>query len=182
MTEENNKLKGHVRKRYEEREDLTGEHRLSDIGQLIFLFSFLILWILDSFVFHFSTFLIQYIPNYVRGILACIVLPIAGFLAYKAHNMVFHDEKETPTVISSGVFDVIRHPMYLGAILLYVGLIVATLSLASLGFWVIIVIFYDYIASYEEKLLTQKFGEDYTKYKKEVSKWIPWKRIFRRKN
>ncbi len=181
MTDESNELKGHVRKHYEEREDLSGEHRLSDIGQLIFLVSFLIIWILDSFVFHFSTFLVQYVPHYVRGILACIILPFAGFLAFKAHNLVFDEVKESPAVISSGVFGYVRHPMYMGSILLYVGLIIPTLSLTSLGFFVIIVIFYDYIASYEEKLLEQNFGEDYVKYKSEVSKWIPWKKVFRRK-
>ena len=51
MTEENDKLKGHVRRHHGARGDLAGEHRLSDIGQLIFLVSFLIIWILDSFVF-----------------------------------------------------------------------------------------------------------------------------------
>ena len=181
MTNENNELKGHVRKHYGDREDLSGEHRISDVGQLILLLSFLILWILDSFVFHFSTFLIQYVPNYVRGIVACIILLPAGFIAYQAHDMVFHEVKETPEVISSGVFGYVRHPMYLGSILLYIGLIISTLSLASLGFFAIIAIFYDYIASYEEKLLEQNFGEEYTKYKNEVSKWIPWKKVFRRK-
>ena len=182
MTEESKELKGHKRKHYEERNDLSGEHRISDIGQLFFLISFITIWILDSFVFTYSTFLIQYIPNYVRGILACIILPIAGFIAYKAHDLVFHEVKETPIIIYSSVFSYIRHPMYLGAILLYVGLSISTLSLISLGFLVLVVIFYDYIASYEEKLLEQNFGEDYVKYKNKVSKWFPWKKLHRRRN
>jgi len=57
--------------------------------------------------------------------------------------------------------------------LLYLGLSIITLSLASLGLLVIIVIFYDLIASYEEKLLTEYFDKEYEKYKEDVPKWVP---------
>ena len=33
--------------------------------------------------------------------------------------------------------------------------------------------FYDYIASYEEKLLEDRFHEDYRNYKKRTGKWVP---------
>ncbi len=174
-------LKGHTRKEYDHREALAGEHKFSDIGQLILLFSFLILWVLDSFVFKFSTFLIQYVPNYVRGILSSFTLILAGFLAFKAHGMVFGEERDAPSVVKKGVFAVVRHPMYLGSILLFWGLFLATFSLASLGFWVVIVIFYNYIASYEERLLLAQFGEDYENYTKSVAKWIPGLKFKHRK-
>lgn len=173
MPEEEEKIKGHKRKSHDHRDDLAGEHKLSDIGQLILLFCFLILWILDSFVFRFSTLLIQYIPNYIRGILACCTLIIAGTIAFIAHEEVFGKERSEPGVIKTGVFSVIRHPMYMGSILLYLGLFTATFSLASLGFIIIVIIFYNYIASYEEKILVEQFGEDYEEYKKSVPKWFP---------
>ncbi|NPD89758.1 MAG: isoprenylcysteine carboxylmethyltransferase family protein [Asgard group archaeon] len=173
MNKREEEIKGHKRKEYEHRIDLAGEHKLSDIGQLILLFSFLVLWILDSFVFKFSTFLIQYVPNYVRGILSSFTLIFAGFLAFKAHGMVFGEERDEHGVIKKGVFAVVRHPMYLGFILLFLGLFLATFSLASLGFWIIIIIFYDFISSYEERLLLAQFGEDYENYRKSVAKWIP---------
>ena len=181
MNKEEEKPKGYTRKEFDHRADLAGEHKFSDMGQLILLFSFLILWVLDSFVFKFSTFLIQYVPNYVRGILSSFILIIAGFLAFKAHGTVFGEERDEPGVIKNGLFAVVRHPMYLGSILLFLGLFLATFSLASLGFWVIIVIFYDYIASYEEKLLLAQFGEDYKNYKKSVAKWIPGLKFKNRK-
>jgi len=44
-----------------EREDLAGERAFSDIGQLLLLFTFLTAWILDSFVFSYSTFISNYV-------------------------------------------------------------------------------------------------------------------------
>jgi protein-S-isoprenylcysteine O-methyltransferase Ste14 len=38
---------------------------------------------------------------------------------------------------------------------------------------VITLVFYNYIASYEERLLEIEFGEDYVSYKKRTGKWIP---------
>jgi len=42
------------RKTHENREDLVGEHMLSDLGQIILLLIFLIVWIADSFFVHYS--------------------------------------------------------------------------------------------------------------------------------
>jgi protein-S-isoprenylcysteine O-methyltransferase Ste14 len=38
---------------------------------------------------------------------------------------------------------------------------------------ILIFIFYDFIAAYEEKLLEKKLGQDYREYKKEVPRWFP---------
>ena len=66
-----------------------------------------------------------------------------------------------------------RHPLYLGSILFYAGLTVSTLSLLSIAILVVIVIFYDSIASYEEKLMEMKFGEEYVSYRRKTGKWLP---------
>jgi protein-S-isoprenylcysteine O-methyltransferase Ste14 len=66
--------------------------------------------------------------------------------------------------------------LYLAAILFYLGLAISTASLFSLALLLIIFLFYNYIASYEERLMEIKFGEDYMTYKKTTGKWIPRKR------
>ena len=53
------KSTSHHRGHHADREDLAGEHKAGDAGQLIFLFVFLIVWVLDSFVLKYSTFLVQ---------------------------------------------------------------------------------------------------------------------------
>ena len=63
--------------------------------------------------------------------------------------------------------------MYLASILSYLGLSVSTISLFSLALLVVIFVFYNYIASYEEKLLNKRFGEGYARYKERTGKWLP---------
>jgi len=67
-----------------------------------------------------------------------------------------------------------RHPIYLGAILFYVGLLIFSLSGLALLIWLIIIAFYHWLARHEERLLLEKFGVDYQKYVQEVPMWIPW--------
>jgi protein-S-isoprenylcysteine O-methyltransferase Ste14 len=76
-------------------------------------------------------------------------------------------------VVSTGAFRHVRHPLYLASILSYLGLSVSTISLFSLALFVVIFVFYNYIASYEEKLLDKRFGEGYTRYKERTGKWLP---------
>ena len=167
--------KGHLRKSHQHRGDLTGEHAFSDMGQLIFLVVFLIVWIADSFVFKYSTFLTQYVSNYIRVPIALIVLVISGLLAWTGLKIVFRETREEPQVITTGVFSIVRHPIYLSSILLYLGFILLSLSLLSTLVWFIIIIFYYMISRYEEKLLTQRFGSAYEEYKKKVPMLLPIK-------
>jgi len=167
--------KGHLRKSHQHRGDLTGEHAFSDIGQLIFLVVFLVVWIADSFVFKYSTFLTQYISNYIRVPIALIVLIISGLLAWTGLKIVFRETREEPQVITTGVFSIVRHPIYLSSILLYLGFILLSLSLLSALVWILIIVFYYMISRYEEKLLIQRFGSAYEEYKKKVPMLLPIK-------
>ena len=152
---------------------LTGEYRWGDMGQLILFFLFLGVWITDSFVFNYSTFLRELVPDYIRIPVAGIVLICGWYLARSGMRMVFGTEREKPEVISEGVFRIVRHPIYTGALLFYLGAICITLSIASAALWLFIVGFYYLISRYEERILTETFGEVYTAYKKRTGILFP---------
>jgi protein-S-isoprenylcysteine O-methyltransferase Ste14 len=57
--------------------------------------------------------------------------------------------------------------------LFYLGLAVSTASIFSLAFFVVIFFFYNYLGSFEERLLDEKFGEQYKQYKRRTGKWVP---------
>ena len=160
-------------KRHQGRDDLVGEYPWGDIGQIIFLMLFLIVWIADSFLFNYSTFLADAVANYVKIPLALFFLFCSGYFARSGLRIIFGAVREQPTVIRKGVFSLVRHPIYLGSILFYLGLICVTFSLLSVLVWSLIVIFYQWIALYEEKLLRQRFGLEYERYRREVPMWIP---------
>jgi protein-S-isoprenylcysteine O-methyltransferase Ste14 len=149
-----------------------GEHPLGDAGQLILFGLFLVIWILDSFILHRSTFLADNIPLIIRLIFLGAALAAAFYLFKSGHGVVGGEHRPT-AVVSSGAFRYVRHPLYLGSILIYLGFTVSTASLFCLGLLVVIVVFYNYIAGFEEKLLVEKFGEAYAAYQKNTGKWVP---------
>ena len=71
------------------------------------------------------------------------------------------------------MFNVVRHPVYLSEILLYLGLLMLSISLAAAVVWIIAIGFLHYISRYEEKLLLTRFCEEYEQYMQEVPMWIP---------
>ncbi|MBN2322309.1 MAG: isoprenylcysteine carboxylmethyltransferase family protein [Spirochaetes bacterium] len=155
------------------RPDLTGEHRLSDAGQAILAFLFAASWIPDTFFLNYTTFLNRYGPPAVRITLGAVILGLSGFLAAKGVSIVFGEKREPPGVIKEGVFSVVRHPVYLSEILLYLGLLFFSTSLIAAVIWVIAIGFLYYMSRYEERLLLTRFGEEYEKYMREVGMWFP---------
>ena len=160
-------------KKHSEHPHLTGEHRWGDTGQLILFVVFMGLWITDSFVFHYSTSLLEGISIYIRLVLAVPVLITGWILARGGMKAVFGTARDKPEVISSGVFRIVRHPIYTGAILFYLGAILMTMSIASVALWVLIIGFYVSISKYEERILKEAFGNDYLEYKKKTGMLFP---------
>ena len=157
----------------ETRNDLAGEHRWGDAGQIILAFSFAAVWILDSSIFRYTTFLNSSVPVIVRVPLAAILFVLAGYFAWTGLFIVFHQVREQPSVIRKGVFGLVRHPIYLGEILLYLGFLALNISLAAAFVWILSIGFLHYFSRHEERLLLAKFGEEYRQYMREVPMWIP---------
>ena len=150
----------------------SGEHPFGDAGQLILLGAFLVVWAADSFFLHTSTFLSDYLPLWVRLVILGLALIAALFLFKSGHVVVSHNQRPEGVVVN-GAFRYVRHPLYLASILTYLGLTVSTMSIFSFVLIAGIFIFHDYIASYEERVLEKKFGEEYRGYKKKTGKWVP---------
>jgi len=163
----------HDRNEMRERDDLTGEHALTDVGQLVLVVLFLGSWIADSFFLHFTTFLNGSVPVAIRAPVGATMLIAAAILAIRSHRIVFGERRETPHVIQTGVFSVVRHPMYLSEILLYAGLLLLSLSLIAGGVWLVAIGFLHRVARTEERLLAERFGDAYAVYARDVPMWIP---------
>ncbi len=161
------------RRAQQQRDDLTGEHAVGDAGQMVLACLFAATWIADTFFFKYTTFLNRYVSPVVRVPLGAILLVLSGYLAGTGMSIVFGEKREKPGVIRKGVFNVVRHPIYLSEILLYLGLLMLSISLAAAAVWVIAIGFLHYISLYEERLLLARFGEEYEQYMREVPMWIP---------
>ena len=74
----------------------------------------------------------------------------------------------------TGIYSMIRHPLYLGNYLIWIGIVVFTFNvyffvLVSLLFW----LYYERIMFAEERFLEKKFGEIYIDWSKKVPAFIP---------
>lgn len=160
-------------KKHRDHPHLTGEQRWGDTGQVMLLILFLTVWALDSFVYRYSTFLAAQIPLAVRFAMALLSILAGWLLVRGGMKEVFGTRREKPEVIDTGVFSVVRHPIYLGAVMFCLGILINTMSLFTAVVWLMILGFYIYIARYEEKILSKEFGTDYLKYQQKVGMLFP---------
>jgi protein-S-isoprenylcysteine O-methyltransferase Ste14 len=134
---------------------------------------YFIIWILDSFIFEFSTVFKSFIPFILRLILFLSLFIIGCVLIFGTGHILFHKKNKSSELITTGIFAHTRHPLYLGVLLIYLGLILFSFSLISIIVWIIIIILYDKLATFEENDLKTLYKEVYTEYQKKVPKWIP---------
>lgn len=79
-------------------------------------------------------------------------------------------------LITNGPFAYVRNPLYVGNMLLYVG--VGVMSMALMPWLLVIAVVWFYfqyylIVSQEEQYLAERFGEEYEKYRKAVGRFVP---------
>ncbi len=148
---------------------MAGEHpRGHQLMIGLFLF-YIIIWLLDSFLFR-LTALVYITPFFFNVIIGIIIVILSLWLTSKS-DIVF--EGTEPHIINTGPYARVRHPMYLGMVLVHVGIWITTLSLITLIPLIAVFIGYNYLANDEEQRLEAKFGDEYLAYKKRVRKWIP---------
>ncbi|HWA52030.1 MAG TPA: isoprenylcysteine carboxylmethyltransferase family protein [Patescibacteria group bacterium] len=82
--------------------------------------------------------------------------------------------KKNHELITSGVYGIIRNPIYTGIITMCTGTFLAARNLASLLFLIFMTIFCIYKLKEEEKLLQKHFPKTYPSYKKKVKSLIPF--------
>jgi len=111
------------------------------------------------------------IPDYlyIMGFIICtigVIFIIAGIITLGEY---FTTSIIPKGLVTTGIYSKIRHPMFTGAILVYIGIVVIFQS--KIGFLLVIFIlipFFIYSAIEEEKILSEKFKDKYTAYKKKT--------------
>lgn len=156
------------------------EHPLCDSIQLAMLVLYFAVWSLDvlsHLLGRSSTVVSGVIPVPALAIPAVIAWGLGVYLALKSHQSVFGREAGQGVLIDSGVYSRVRHPMYLGTMVFCSGFLFIMISVLSLGVLAALFIFYNEMATYEERELTRTLGREYDEYKARVPKWRPvWPR------
>ena len=145
----------------------------SNLLQTLLPIIFFVIWILDSWILLISVWLNNFVPLLLRIILFITVLGLALIIMYLSHKTLFDHNKPLDTLITSGIMGRVRNPLYLSVLLIYIAFLLLSISIISIGFFIIIFLVYNRMVSYEEKKLEKMFGNEFLEYKKKVPKWIP---------
>ena len=134
---------------------------------------FIVIWFLDSNIFHISTFLNGFVPFIIRIILFILVFAIAITFIMLSHQALFKSHQPPNSLIANGILKYVRNPMYSGILQIYVAFIFLSISLISISLFIIVFLVYNWMVNYEENILENMFSEQYLEYKEKVPKWFP---------
>jgi protein-S-isoprenylcysteine O-methyltransferase Ste14 len=114
--------------------------------------------------------------------IVAIIISFAGFLvrAYaigttpKGTSGRNRNEQVAESLNVSGIYSIVRHPLYLGNYLMWIGIVIFTFNiyfivLVSLAFW----LYYERIMFAEERYLEKKFGDEFLDWSQNVPAFIP---------
>jgi len=93
--------------------------------------------------------------------------------AFHRANTTVKPFEESSALITSGAFRISRNPMYLGFVLILIGIAVLMRSLTPYLVVIAFAILLDrmYI-TVEERMLAEKFGPEWEAYKKKARRWL----------
>jgi protein-S-isoprenylcysteine O-methyltransferase Ste14 len=103
-----------------------------------------------------------------------LIIRILSLLALKQHFTYSVAMIENHKLIETGLYKCIRHPGYLGQLLIFVGISTSLSNWLSIVLMVIpIAIGYIYRMRIEERFMTEQMGADYLNYRNRTKRLIP---------
>ena len=101
------------------------------------------------------------------------VLIAGGFILLSAAWNVLYKAQRSRTLAVAGPYARIRHPQYVGFILIMLGFLLQWPTLITLVMFPILVVMYARLARGEEQEVEREFGEEYRRYAVATPRFIP---------
>jgi len=102
-----------------------------------------------------------------------VALNLVADSVFKKRQTTVKPFEESSALIAGGVYGITRNPMYLGFVLILLGLGMLMGSLVPFAVIPLFVVLMDVtFVRVEERLLEEKFGEQWLNYKSKVRRWI----------
>jgi protein-S-isoprenylcysteine O-methyltransferase Ste14 len=105
--------------------------------------------------------------------IASFILIGGGFVLIGAAWRVLYAAQQHRTLATTGPYSYIRHPQYLGFILIMFGFLLQWPTILTLLMFPVLVIMYVRLAHQEEREIQAEFGSAYDEYAGRTPAWIP---------
>ena len=96
-----------------------------------------------------------------------------GFILISAAWRVLYAAQQQHTLATTGPYAHVRHPQYIGFVLIMFGFLLQWPTLLTLAMFPVLVWMYMYLARQEEREAIAKFGEAYVEYARRVPAFVP---------
>jgi protein-S-isoprenylcysteine O-methyltransferase Ste14 len=96
-----------------------------------------------------------------------------GFILISAGWKMLYEAQRKHSLATSGVYSWVRHPQYVGFVLVMFGFLLQWPTLLTLAMFPILVFMYWRLSKYEERESLAEFGDAYAQYMREVPAFIP---------
>ena len=101
------------------------------------------------------------------------ILIFAGFILLSASWKVLYGAQKTHTLATTGPYAHVRHPQYVGFILIMLGFLLQWPTLITLIMFPILVAMYINLAHREEREVLEEFGDSYRRYMGRTPAFFP---------
>ena len=108
----------------------------------------------------------------VFHILSYVLIGI-GFVLIANAWRVLYDAQQSRTLATTGPYSYVRHPQYVGFILVMLGFLVQWPTILTLAMFPVLTFMYVRLARSEERDALAEFGDDYRRYMASVPAFLP---------
>lgn len=95
---------------------------------------------------------------------------VGAYLVIRGWQLIYKNDDK---LVTEDIYQYIRHPQYLGIIIITVGMLIQWPTLVTLIMWPILMVAYFRLARREERAMEALYGEPYRHYQAQTPMFFP---------